>query len=402
MNNFDYYPQQPFNTNQHPQSQPHPPAEHNDNLNFDHWQALLSPQPGPETTNLNDANTMQQPRHDASWASAFSNPSLDPAEVMRFLEGNAQSDPSITSHASFPASLASHEANHTEQTHLFSMPQSMKSGADASIQLEFLRETRKIRELELSIAEERRRTEEELRKQREAELALAQLGLLHPHSHSPSQSNLLNATQNQMSPPAPSPSLPALPTAFTPQLQSSGSMFDLFPSSGLSAISARTSASPASTPDAPSDSPPTTTPRPSSTRKATKPKAKKEALIVEEHDTKCRHCSKVMVKLILRGNRAELDTPYQIQFECSDCVSVFPRTTSRKRTNQVEDTTLPTTCSVCTRVRGQGGFMAKNRGQLSFTVEVCTRRLRFFISACSFEFDVRAAIYARRGGTLGA
>lgn len=375
MNHFDYYSQQSFDTNQRPQSQSHTHThpEPQVNLGFDQWQSLVPSQSG-DTTNLDNTNIIQhqhqqqqqqqQRQHDASWTSTYStSSSLDPTEVMRFLEGTPHSDPSVNV-TGFPGPLAQHDAGHTKQTNLY------KGGAESAIHLEVLRETRRIRELELSIAEERRRTEEELRKQREAELALAQFGM----PPNPSQADLLNAAQNQISPAASTPSLPALPTAFTPGTQSLGSIFDIFPSTVVSPVGARTSASPASTPDAPSDSPPT------SARKTAKSKQKKETLIVEEHDAKCRHCSKVMVKLVLRGNRSELDVPYQMHFECSECVSVFPRTASRKRTNQVEDTTLPTTCSVCTRVKGQGGFLAKNRGQLSFTVEVCP--------LCLYTYDI--------------
>lgn len=241
---------------------------------------------------------------------------------------------------------------------------------------------RRIRELELAIHEEKRRLAEELRKQREAEVTLAQFGLYQSSSGSglsiiptgasaSGSSSVAFGTPSHYNQPLNNP----LPTFNDPPDPPSHHTSDASPPS------LETSSTTANPSSSASPEPSSNVPREQSQPQSKKTlKKKKDHVIVEEHDAKCKHCSKTMAKLILRGLRNELDVPYQIQYECVDCVAVFPRTISKKRTNQFEDTTLPTTCVVCTRIQGQGGFMAKGRGPLSFTVEV--RVPSCFLGSC--------------------
>lgn len=251
-------------------------------------------------------------------------------------------------------------------------PTPSSSHGDPNVQLEVLREIRRIRELDLAIHEEKRRLAEEVRKQREAEVTLAQFGLYQPSSGSglailPGDANVSGSNSVAVGIPF-NNSQPQAHLISNPNDASKPPSHHTSDASPPSLETSTTANPPSSASPEPSSS--TTHQQPQPPSKNTSKKKKKDPLIIEEHDAKCKHCSKTMAKLILRGQRNQLDVPYQMQYECGDCVAVFPRAVSRKRANEFEDTTLPTTCVVCTRIQGQGGFVAKGRGPLSFTVEV--------------------------------
>ena len=227
---------------------------------------------------------------------------------------------------------------------------------DRASQLEVLRETRRIRELELQIAEEQRRHSEERRKEREAELALAEIHLRAtsaPHitsSSTPQQFDWLNPSMEDLfgfgtsSALVPSTSQIPLPSYLpmeTSALQESTTLNTAPQPSEVSAPSA---------------------PNPSGKKKTTR--------LMKEHQAHCASCQKLICHLQLRGERSELDVRYDMSYQCDECLPLQSTQSSRKRTNQVEDTALPTVCTVCTRVQGHGGFIARDKTPLMFTVEV--------------------------------
>lgn len=311
----------------------------------------------------------------------FSQP-VQAATPSHGISGVSQSSPSaIESCPAFPPS--SSEMSHPQatfsaltdaQSNMSQQPQ-----ADAQLQLEILRETRRIRELELSIMEEKRRAGEVLLKQREAELALVNANRFSSHAADLLQTppSLSNPSESSVatSPLASYLSLNNLPASSSPDLSMDG-LADLPSPPATTAHDPEPSSGPRISPPASEASPQIQEPSPSPLPSATQ--SKKKALIVDEREARCLRCSKVMAKLLLRGSRSELDAPCQLHFQCEVCEPVFhPRTTSKKRTNQLEDTTLPTLCSVCARVQGQGGFVSKDRTPLLFTVEVMTAKLLF-------------------------
>ncbi|THH13548.1 hypothetical protein EW146_g6681 [Bondarzewia mesenterica] len=239
-------------------------------------------------------------------------------------------------------------------------------------QLEVLRETRRIRELELQIAEEKRRESEERRKEREAELALQEYQL-----------RISSTKQTTPSPtPGHQPSLdwfqPSLQDLFgnhfntpTSTLVSSTSLLDGTPIQSHALDATPSTQSPAPSPSSIlSDSiagTSTTLERASSNKTGGK---KKNTRLVEEREACCSTCRNLVCKLQLRGERAELDVPYDMYYQCNACMPIQSTKSSRKRTNQVEDTALPTVCTVCTRIQGHGGFIAREKAPLMFTVEV--------------------------------
>ncbi|KAA1476421.1 hypothetical protein DENSPDRAFT_807174 [Dentipellis sp. KUC8613] len=91
---------------------------------------------------------------------------------------------------------------------------------------------------------------------------------------------------------------------------------------------------------------------------------------MEERDATCSACGTFIARLLLRGSRAELDTPCAAVFKCQACSPVKIGSTSRKRASQLEDTTASTICDVCMHIQGHGGFAPAGRGVLSFLVEV--------------------------------
>lgn len=249
------------------------------------------------------------------------------------------------------------------------------SPTNAQFELEALREQRRLRQSELELVAQRRRETEEARLQREAQLAILTLerhrtsnqfltSSLHPSSNYASSSS--SGLPQYL--PAPTDNVgynsvnAELSTPLAPSLSST---VDNMPSSRERSSSQD---SDRANPDRPSSSP--------------KPKVRKQALLSEHCDAICSGCSKSMAQLILRGTPSEIDVQYEPQFRCDTCSSSsHTRTTTRKRTNQLEDITLSTICSVCTKIIGQGGFVAKEgRTPLSFTVEVSHPYFKFRIS----------------------
>lgn len=269
---------------------------------------------------------------------------------------------------------------------------------ETQMQLEVLRETRRIRELELRIESEKRQANEELRKQKEAELALENLRIFGSGggSTSTSTSNAPDRTP-EISLPSQSPHLFGAPFSlpeqtpidpFTAWFQSAmdTSTETTFPSlltpetsippithnSATPTYSPHTesneaspSADPPSPPSLPASAPLQSTSDPKTTKK------KPSTIVTEEFEAQCSRCSKAIAKLVLRGDPTEMEAPFRTEYQCSDCVPVFPASSSRKRTNQFEDTTLPTVCGVCSKIKGQGGFVSIDREPLLFSVEVC-------------------------------
>lgn len=278
--------------------------------------------------------------------------------------------------------------------------QSQHPQVDAQLQLEILRETRRIRELELSIIAEKRRAGEVLLKQRETELALVNASRSSSHAF-----DFLQATPSQPNPsessaatsPLPSlPSLNSLPASDSPDSSMDG-FADRSSPPVITTVDPGVSGGSHNSPLASETPLPTQEPSPSPVTNTVQ--SKKKALVVDEREARCMRCSKIMAKLLLRGTRSELDTPCRLHFQCETCEPVFhPRTTSKKRTNQLEDTTLPTLCSVCTRVQGQGGFVSKDKTQLLFTVEVMPADPLFFIYVLCLK-DLPYRLYACRART---
>lgn len=227
---------------------------------------------------------------------------------------------------------------------------------DQATQLEVLRETRRIRELELQIAEEQRRHSEERRKEREAELALAEIHLRAtsaPHvtsSSTPQQFDWLNPLMEDLfgfgTPSTLVPSTSQIPLPSYLPMETS----TLYESTTLNIAPQPSEVS-----------------APSATNLGGK---KKTIRLVKEHQAHCASCHKLMCHLQLRGERSELDVRYDMSYQCDECLPLQSTQSSRKRTNQVEDTALPTVCTVCTRVQGHGGFIARDKVPLMFTVEV--------------------------------
>lgn len=300
----------------------------------------------------------------------------------------------------FPQYTTSQQA--ASQSNLYS--------SNAQIQLEILRETRRIRELELTIAGEKRRSDEAIMHQREAEVALAKFAHtpLHDESESPNSGSI--------------PDIVVTPDSWP--FSSFPSLFD-YDSTDLS-----TMASPSSdlsmdiTPDTPhavlfpnidpghlagsqtpytftSSTPPPIIPPsalPSLTSNRRRKLGKKDGTVVEERMICCTRCSKPMVKALLRGTRSELDAQFRPQFQCKDCAPVRQATgTSKKRGNELEDTALPTLCVVCTKPQGEGGFVSKDRTPLAFMCEVsCPPRQqeqRTKVFASAFVFSTPDRLY---------
>lgn len=250
---------------------------------------------------------------------------------------------------------------------------------DAQLQLEILRETRRIRELELTIAAEKRRSDEAIMRQREMEVMLATAppqNTVEPFNSGPNP-DLFSALDSwpfatfpslsdyNTEPTTISSSPSNLSTDITPNTPPS--MF--LPNEGPSDVANSQTPYPTTS----STPPPTSTPAlPSLTPNRRRHPHKKEPTIVEERDIPCMRCSKPMVKALLRGTRAELDTQFRPQFQCKDCAPVRQATvtSSKKRGNELEDTALPTLCVVCTKPQGEGGFVAKDRVPLMFMCEV--------------------------------
>lgn len=264
------------------------------------------------------------------------------------------------------------------------------------MQLEVLRETRRIRELELRIESEKRQANEELRKQKEADLALENLRIFGSgggSSNSNAQDRMPDISLPSYSPHLFGASPSSLPgqtpidpftawfqsamdtsteTTFPPLLTPETSIPPTFHSSTTTTYSSHTdsneaspSADPPSPPSLPASAPLQSTSDPKTTKKKT------STIVTEEFEAQCSRCSKAIAKLVLRGDPTEMEAPFRTEYQCSDCVPVFPASSSRKRTNQFEDTTLPTVCGVCSKIKGQGGFVSIDREPLLFSVEVC-------------------------------
>lgn len=288
------------------------------------------------------------------------------------------------SQSSAPATSSSlHDIDRFQTTlppHPPTTDQSPQFNVEAHVQLEILRETRKIREIELSIVEEKRRVEHVLLQQMETELALIHArqaiaqnadNVQLPSSASTPLDPTATATVSQLAPLSSCDSFPGSDSPGDTAVDDATTGIDL-----TSSINAESG--PSNSPHILVESPPVAVnPSPSPVTGTTQ--TKKKALVADEREARCARCSKIMAKLLLRGTRSELDAPYQLHFLCEICEPVpHPRTRSKKRTNQLEDTTHPTKCSVCTRVQGQGGFISNNRNPLLFTVEVTIKHNNCF------------------------
>lgn len=83
--------------------------------------------------------------------------------------------------------------------------------SDAQLQLEILRETRRIRELELTIATEKRRSDEAIMRQREAEATLATVNHAPSHNTFESFNSVSNPDPFEASDPWPFALFPSMP-----------------------------------------------------------------------------------------------------------------------------------------------------------------------------------------------
>lgn len=282
-------------------------------------------------------------------------------------------------------SMASHAYSPPPGQNMAQVSQGSQQGSmDPQIQLELLRETRRIRELELSIASEKRRSDEAIMRQRQAELAIANLG---HHTHDFSSVDDTGSTSSfqpdaSLAESWPFASFPSFDDhrggtygSSNPDVSSleaspnPGPVSTSFPDAGLqSGHHHGLNSSPALEPSTSSNDQYRSPPVPARSSK------KKKGVVLEERELKCMKCSKVVVKALLRGTRSELDVQYRAQFRCNDCMvpegQIGATFTSKKRTNEIEDTTAPTVCIVCTRVQGQGGFVSKDREPLAFTYDV--------------------------------
>lgn len=279
--------------------------------------------------------------------------------------------------------------------------------ADPRLQLELLREMRKIRELEFSIALEKRRADEAIMRQREAELALADLDRYTDYTHVDDSRSTTSLQQPDalLSDSWPFASHPAL---VEPPLSAAGSSSnqdvssldaspdfrptsvsrslyrqqDLSPSIGLSSSNVSTS----------------TEPRQS--------KSKRTVSVFEEQEIHCSSCSRLMAKALLRGTRSELDVRYQPQFHCNDCMdpdgqSTLSGVSSRKRGYELEDTTVTTLCVICSRGQGQGGFVSKDREPLQFTYDVGRHTASDQFKVVFTDITFRLSVFPARRSTNG-
>lgn len=285
----------------------------------------------------------------------------DPSSFAPLYPEQYQTPQSYPQYSSYPTS----SANAAAQTQ-----ESYFSSTNAQFELEALREQRRLRQSELEFVAQRRRETEEARLQREAQLAIITLErhrtsnqLLASSLHS--SSNYASSSSSGLPQYFPPPTDNVGYTPLAPSSLPVSSTLDNMPSSRERSSSQD---SDRANPDRSSSSP--------------KPKVRKQALLSAHCDAICSGCSKSMAQLILRGTPSEIDVQYEPQFRCDTCSSSsHTRTTTRKRTNQLEDITLSTVCSVCTKIIGQGGFVAKEgRTPLSFTVEVSHLNFKFGIS----------------------
>ena len=285
--------------------------------------------------------------------------------------------------------------------------------AEQALQLELLRETRRIRELELRIAEASRRESEERRKEREAELALAQLSnttTSTPARHTNSAAAVSTSRDNEWTPPTfaahPDPMqlgavLDASQGTFmsqftmTPNLSNTNESTEMWfnplvddvlngfypggvfpahsntssPSAGLSQPASRELAT------ADEEQSEGSSPQPQKSASAEGSVRKRLGKVIQEKDVICTQCGMHMAKMILRGSKEELAAAYDMVYCCLGCQPGIVSGVSRKRTNEMEDTNAPAACDVCTRIKGHGGFVARERTTISFTAEVITLEL---------------------------
>ena len=351
MDTFDYYHQPPL---------AHGGAHGNPHPNVDHGV------PNPRDIPYGVGHSMQPPA-----------PADDQTNMMSFIDYGSADLHAFSAFQARGAAGLPQTNEHQLPPHHESQQQSYTS---LQVELDLLRETRRIRELELQIAEEKRRESEERRRLREAELALAQMQM-------PSASAL--TVSRNSSPPAfdclqpyssRTPSSDGLAAEYEPSPDPAAWFNGLDLSHIFGPSFSISSFSPSITPDT---YPPCMEQPPfgllpgasESTASASDPpvsngKKPKNGRVLDEREAHCVRCKKLMAKLLIRGSREELDVGYGLFYECSECVPLKSSITSRKRSNQVEDTTHPTTCDVCLRVHGHGGFVAKDRQSITFLVEV--------------------------------
>ncbi|THH15460.1 hypothetical protein EW146_g5027 [Bondarzewia mesenterica] len=265
---------------------------------------------------------------------------------------------------------------------------------EQTLQLELLRETRRIRELELRIAEERR-------KERDAEVLLGQLNAKENSRNLASTSTINSSawTPHALIKNTDSTQLALLLDAAQAQFTSSWfaeanpqvgrihdawfepSVDDVFnnaianvfpplpnqfnPPDGPSESQQQTAQDiPGGDEDQSEDSPGA---QPST---STEGGRKRPGKIIQEKSLQCAKCGLLMGKMILRGSREELDVSYDMVYRCLKCEPSIPSTSTRKRTNEMEDTNAPATCDVCSHMKGHGGFVAKERATIMFIAEL--------------------------------
>ncbi|THH14473.1 hypothetical protein EW146_g5860 [Bondarzewia mesenterica] len=239
---------------------------------------------------------------------------------------------------------------------------------EQAIQLELLWETRRIRELELQIAEAGWRETEERRKEREAELALALV-----KAEGRAQNNLFTSSPWNSS-------AFANPDSEHPS-ELSHLALAIILTLGLSHSSLGSHYPTTQERDAveeyQSEDSPGTQPSAGTTGGTAR---KRQGKVIQDKNVNCTQCGVLMAKMMLRGSKEELNVPYDMVYRCLECEPSIPSTSTRKRTSEMEDTNAPAICDVCSHMKGHGGFVAKERSTISFTAEMiclsCTEKYK--------------------------